>query len=157
MSGRDESAVDMAELATMLRQQRKVAGLSLRELAAETGVPYSTLSRVETGQIPDLSTFRAIVDWLGVPPERFFPTSRVHSESTPEVVAAFLRHDPNLTDAARQQLASVFGSMYAALTAVAKPVTVHLRAQRAFKPEAGSLLADLLKQMETRLTSEAGG
>jgi transcriptional regulator with XRE-family HTH domain len=156
MSGPEDSAIDMAELATTLRQQRKDAGLSLRDLAAETGVPYSTLSRVEAGRIPDLATFRSIIEWLGIPPERFFPRAKTRQETTPEAVATFLRRDPNLSDAAREQLASVFATMYSTLTATARPVTVHLRADRAFTPEAGDLLADLLRQMETALTPPAG-
>jgi transcriptional regulator with XRE-family HTH domain len=149
-----ESAIDIGELAATLRTQRKAVGLSLRELAAETGVPYSTLSRVESGKIPDLNTFRSIVEWLGIPPDRFFPVARVRQESTPEVVAHFLRADSTLSDQAREQLSSVFSSMYATLAAAERPVTVHLRADRAFKPEVGNLLADLLMQMETALNQQ---
>lgn len=147
-----DSAVDVEGLAAALRAQRKAAGLSLRELAAETGVPYSTLSRVEAGRLPDLGTFRSIVDWMGIPPAQFFPSSRVRPESTPEQVASFLRGDETLSEQAREHLASVFSSMYATLAATSRPVTVHLRAHRAFTPKAGNLLADLLGQMESALT-----
>jgi transcriptional regulator with XRE-family HTH domain len=146
------SAIDIDALAALLQAQRKAAGLSLRDLAAETGVPYATLSRVESGKVPDLSTFRSIVDWLGIDPSRFFPTARVRQESTPEQVTHFLRSDTTLTDQARDQLASVFSTMYATLAAKQLPATVHLRAHRAFTPEAGNLLADILGQMETTLT-----
>jgi len=146
-----ESAIDIGELAATLRAQRKAANLSLRDLAAETGVPYSTLSRVESGKIPDLNTFRSIVEWLGISPDRFFPRARVRQESTPEAVAHFLRTDSTLSDQAREQLSSVFSSMYATLAAAERPITVHLRAHRAFEPAASNLLADLLQQMETAL------
>jgi transcriptional regulator with XRE-family HTH domain len=147
-----QSAIDITELAATLRAHRKEAGMSLRDLAAETGVPYSTLSRVEAGKLPDLSTFRNIVNWLGIPPERFFPSSRVRQESTPEQVALFLRADSTLSDQSREQLASVFSSMYATLVAKERPGSVHLRAHRAFTPEAGNLLAEILEQMEAELT-----
>jgi transcriptional regulator with XRE-family HTH domain len=146
------AAIDIEGLAAALRAQRKAAGLSLRELAAETGVPYSTLSRVEAGRLPDLSTFRSIVDWMGIPPGQFFPPSRVRPQSTPEQVATFLRADETLNDQAREQLASVFSSMYATLAVTSRPVTVHLRAHRTFTPAAGNLLADLLARMESELT-----
>ena len=145
------SAVDLGELASLLRQHRAGHGLTLREVAAETGVPYSTLSRVEKGQIPDLATFRNIVEWLGVPADRFFPTTRVRTETTPEAVAHFLRRDPSLNEQAREQLASVFEQMYGALTATKQLVTLHLRADRAFVPEASALLSTLLQTMEAKL------
>ena len=151
------SAVDIAELAAELKQQRAACGLSLRDLAAETGVPFSTLARVEAGKVPDLKTFRSIVAWLGVSPERFFPTPRVRAESTPDFVALRLRRDPALSEQAKEQLTNVFSQMYATLTASTRPVTVHLRAQRAFTPDAGNLLADLLKVMENRLLAESPG
>lgn len=149
-----ETAIDIAELADRLHEQRTVQGLSLRELAAETGVPYSTLARVEAGKVPDLKTFRSIVSWLGISPDRFFPIARRREESTPEFVAHALRSDPTLNDQARDQLSSVFSQMYATLTAAQQPVTVQLRAERAFLPEAGSLLADLLQSMERALLEE---
>src|SRR5438270_13569814 len=105
--------VDIAELASLLKQQRAKSGLSLRELAAETGVPYTTLSRVESGRIPDLKTFRSIVGWLGISPERFFqPQRRVH-QSLPDVIASVIRDDETLAPGAREQLISVFSQMYA--------------------------------------------
>jgi transcriptional regulator with XRE-family HTH domain len=158
MAGTGDSAVDLSELAGLLQAHRASVGKSLREVAAETGVPYSTLSRVENGQIPDLNTFRNIVAWLGVPVERFFPTARRRQESTPEVVAQALRGDPTLSAQARQQLVSVFEQMYGALTAAQQLVTLHLRADRAYAPEAGTLLSGLLQEMEAKLlknTSDA--
>jgi transcriptional regulator with XRE-family HTH domain len=149
-----ETAVDITELAAELRKQRAASGMSLRQVAAETGVPYSTLARVESGKVPDLATFRSIVAWLGIAPERFFPTPRVRSESTPEFVAHVLRSDPALTDQAREQLAGVFSQMYAALTVTSQHATVQLRAERAFTPDAGNLLADILAGMEKALLGE---
>jgi transcriptional regulator with XRE-family HTH domain len=150
----DPAAVDIRELATLLHDRRKESGLSLREVAAETGVPFTTLARVETGKIPDLTTFRNIVLWLGIPPDRFFPTPRLRQESTPEAIAYILRHDPALTEEARNRLSSLLAEMYATLTVQAQAMRVNLRAQRAFTPEAGSLLANLLKQMQDKLAAE---
>jgi transcriptional regulator with XRE-family HTH domain len=155
MSDPADTAIDITELAVRLREQRAASGLSLRELAAETGVPYSTLARVEAGKVPDLTTFRSIVNWLGIPPERFFPTTRVREESTPDFVAHALRSDPTLTDEAKEQLAGVFTQMYATLTAAQQPVKLQLRAEGAFTPEAGNLLADVLQDMERALLAES--
>jgi transcriptional regulator with XRE-family HTH domain len=147
-------AVDIAELAALLRQQRQKAGLSLRELSAETGVPFATLSRVESGRLPDLTTFRSIVGWLGIPPERFFPTPRVRNETTPEVIAQVLRSDATLTNQARDQLTSTIQQMYTVLTANNQAVRMQLRSHGLFSPEASDLLADLLRRMQEKLLEE---
>ena len=148
------TAVDIERLADMLRRRRADLNLSLRELSAQIGVPFSTLSRVESGKIPDLTTFRNIVEWLGVSPERFFPTPRVRNETTPEIVEQVLRSDPALSEKARDQLSSVVTQMYAALTVNVQPVQIHLRADQAFVPKASELLADLLQEMQDKLISE---
>jgi transcriptional regulator with XRE-family HTH domain len=154
MSDPASAAVDIAQLADMLRTRRTKERKSLRDVAAETGVPFSTLARVESGKLPDLTTFRNIVAWLGVSPDRFFPTTKVRQEATPDIIAHILRDDPALTEQAQEQLASVMSQMYAALTIQSRSVQVHLRADRNFTPEAGNLLADLLGQMEDKLSGE---
>ncbi len=37
-----------------------------RECAAEIGISPPTLSRIENGAIPDLATFKAIRNWIGM-------------------------------------------------------------------------------------------
>jgi len=148
------AAVDIEQLAAMLRTRRAKDGKSLRDVAAETGVPFTTLSRVESGKLPDLTTFRNIVAWLGIPADRFFPTTKVQQETTPDAIARVLQDDPTLTDQTREQLVSVMSQMYAALTIQTRSVKVHLRADRSFTPEAGNLLAGLLGQMEIKLADQ---
>lgn len=153
----DESAggaVDVTELAALLRKHRAEAGLSLRELSAEIGVPFATLSRVESGRLPDLTTFRNIVEWLGIPPERFFPTPRVRNETTPDAIATILRNDSALTEQAREQLTITFQQLYTALTASNQAVKMQLRSHGLFSPEASNLLAALLRQMQEKLLEE---
>ncbi len=147
-------AVDVAELAALLRERRKKAGLSLRELSAEIGVPFATLSRVESGRLPDLTTFRNIVGWLGIPPERFFPTPRVRNETTPDAIAVILRSDSALTEQAREQLTATFQQMYTVLTVNNQSVRMQLRSHGIFSPEASDLLANLLRQMQEKLLEE---
>jgi transcriptional regulator with XRE-family HTH domain len=147
-------SVDIAELAALLRKHRAEAGLSLRELSAEIGVPFATLSRVESGRIPDLTTFRNIVGWLGIPPERFFPTPRVRNETTPDVIATILRSDSALTEESREQLTATFQQMYTVLTAGNQSVRMQLRSHGLFSPEASDLLANLLQQMQEKLLQE---
>ncbi|HRI88732.1 MAG TPA: helix-turn-helix transcriptional regulator [Candidatus Hydrogenedentes bacterium] len=46
--------------------QEKRANRGIREVATEIGVSAATLSRVETGRLPDLETFRKVCDWLRI-------------------------------------------------------------------------------------------
>jgi transcriptional regulator with XRE-family HTH domain len=148
------AAVDIGELAALLRSRRAKDGLSLRQVSAETGVPFSTLSRVESGKVPDLATFRNIVSWLGISPERFFPTSKVRAETTPDAIAKVLRNDPALDEKARDELTSLVSRMYANLAMKDDKIQMHLRSKKSFTPEAGGLLADLLREMQEKLSGE---
>ena len=64
----DASAVDFAHLAQLLKRKR--AGRGLRDIAEETGVSPSTLSRLEGVRMDDVttSTLLTLCDWLEVDP-----------------------------------------------------------------------------------------
>lgn len=51
-------------LGEMLRLYRTVRGVSLRDLAKDTGVGHATLMRIEHGQAFDVETFMALWRWL---------------------------------------------------------------------------------------------
>ena len=64
------STIDIKKLAQHIRRKR--GSKNLRETAEEIGgVSISTLSRIDQGKIPDLSTFMKICQWLGTSPEEF--------------------------------------------------------------------------------------
>jgi transcriptional regulator with XRE-family HTH domain len=159
LGGREEAAlddpVDIETLRTLVRKNREKRGLSLREAAAQADVPFNTLARVEKGHLPDLANFRRIVEWLGLPPERFFQPPRIRTETTPEVIAYHLSRDPNLTDAAAEQIAVLVRELYANLVKADRGVRVHLRVAPTFAPEASRMLGDLLQQMQQALVSRA--
>lgn len=57
----------MAAMAAPLKQLRRQAGYSLRQLAEATGHPYETIWRIETGrQRARPSTAKRLADALGV-------------------------------------------------------------------------------------------
>ena len=58
----------MQELSLMVRQKRGDQGL--RTAAADIGITHTTLSRVESGKVPDLKTFNLLCKWLGVEPNQ---------------------------------------------------------------------------------------
>ena len=63
---------DTRALAARLKTRR--GSRPLRAVAPEIpGVSLSTLSRIENGSAPDMTTFLACCDWLAASPQEFFP------------------------------------------------------------------------------------
>lgn len=54
-------------LGEILRLWRRVSNITIRDLAAEIGVPYPTLSRIERGKEMDGTTLAKILAWLMEP------------------------------------------------------------------------------------------
>jgi len=124
MSRSAKDLVNTEELGRAIRRRREELGLSLRDVATETAVSASTLSRIENGTgKPDADNIARLTAWLDVPMERIL-TGR-HSltettkavvyypqEPTPEIVEAHLRADKNLTPETAAALSELFRVAY---------------------------------------------
>ena len=116
--------VNTEELGRAVRRKRTELNLSLRDVADETGVSASTLSRIENGTgKPDADNIARLTAWLDVPMERILSgrsaeeqreTAVVYypRESTPEIVEAHLRADRNLTSETAAALSELFRVAY---------------------------------------------
>jgi transcriptional regulator with XRE-family HTH domain len=144
---------EIANLGAILRARRREKRLSLRDLSDLIGVPPNTLSRVERGDVPDLKNFRRIVEWLELPAERFLDGAG--EVSTPEVIARHLRADRRLPEDAARQIMEMIEEMYHRLVGEQPTLSLHLRSAKTFTPGAGTLLADILSEMQSKL--QAGG
>lgn len=148
------STPNRPQLGPTLRTARRRQHMSLRDLADLIGVSVNTLSRVERGQMPDLKNYQRIVEWLDVPADTFLETDEQGaSPDTLDLVLRHFRSDAALTPQAVEQLTSTVIEMYRRLTAQPR-LAVHMRSGRMFTPEAGSLLAQILGDMQTTLESE---
>lgn len=120
-----EELINVKELGRHVTRKREAEGLSLRGVAKVTGVSPSTLSRIETakGFIPDAMTLARLCQWLSIPIERIVgavdgskaensPVVYYRSESTPAIVEAHLRADPDLTPETAQALSDLFRVAY---------------------------------------------
>lgn len=58
--------VPVDQLGAALSRIRAERDKSLREIALETGVSASTLSRIERGGTPDLDVASTVAEWLGI-------------------------------------------------------------------------------------------
>lgn len=130
--------VRMRELGEMIREKRQAERLTLGQASQQSGVSAATLSRLERQQIkgdtgtrgyhePDMRTLAAITRWMGVgidsvadvetpPPAHHIPHRE--NETTPDIVRAHLRADPNLSDAAAEALAQMFRLTYEQFSAL---------------------------------------
>jgi transcriptional regulator with XRE-family HTH domain len=100
-------------LGDVIRDQRKLARLSLRELSAMTRVSNAYLSQVERGlHEPSLRVLTAVADALGVPLESMVPISQ--SETSKDGVPPFevaVRADPWLNPEEKTALLTIYRSM----------------------------------------------
>jgi len=120
-----KSGVNTAELGNAIRRRREQQGMSLRDLADETGVSASTLSRIENGTgKPDADNIARLAAWLDMPIERVMhhgnraandpkPVVYYPHESTPEIVEAHLRADKHLSPQTAKALSELFRVAYA--------------------------------------------
>jgi transcriptional regulator with XRE-family HTH domain len=99
--------MSLLRLGSLLRERR--GGRGVRDVAAEIGISSATLSRVESGKLPDLLTFRKLCTWLKVDPATILeipeePNSQLSDAPTP-AAAVHLRADVLLTPEAAGDLA----------------------------------------------------
>ena len=119
-----KSLVNTVELGRAIRRKREEQGLSLRDVADETNVSASTLSRIENGTgKPDADNIARLTQWLNVPMERIMGGRHAEGdaaeavvyfpqESTPEIVEAHLRADRSLTPETAKALSELFRVAY---------------------------------------------
>ncbi|MGH9971575.1 MAG: helix-turn-helix domain-containing protein [Pyrinomonadaceae bacterium] len=117
--------VNTEELGRAVRRKRDELSFSLRDVADETGVSASTLSRIENGTgKPDADNIARLTAWLDVPMERILGSHSSEGEeeravvyypreSMPEIVEAHLRADRNLTSETAAALSELFRVAYA--------------------------------------------
>jgi len=120
-----KSGINTAELGSAIRRRREQRSLSLRDVADETGVSASTLSRIENGTgKPDADNIARLAGWLDMPIERVMhPGTRAANdpkpvvyyphESTSEIIEAHLRADRHLTPQTAKALSELFRVAYA--------------------------------------------
>jgi transcriptional regulator with XRE-family HTH domain len=121
----NKGLVNTVELGRAIRRKREELGLSLRDVANETQVSASTLSRIENGTgKPDADNIARLTAWLEMPVERIMSGRERGSdaaeavvyfpqEPTPSIVEAHLRADRNLTPETARALSELFRVAYA--------------------------------------------
>ena len=97
--------VTLQNLGTIVREKRGSRGL--REVAAKVGTSAPTLSRIESGKMPDLQTFGKLCRWLGVDPGSLLDISpRPSDTDVPSMAAAHLKADREVAPDTARALAN---------------------------------------------------
>ena len=78
--------VTLQNLGTIVREKRGARGL--RTVADEIGTSAPTLSRIESGKMPDLQTFGKLCRWLELDPATLLEVAVQPAENTSSYVAA---------------------------------------------------------------------
>jgi transcriptional regulator with XRE-family HTH domain len=119
-----KSLINTEELGRAIRRRREELALSLRDVADQTSVSASTLSRIENGTgKPDADNIARLTSWLDMPLERILGRGPQDTndtkaviyyphESTPEIVEAHLRADRNLSPETADALSQLFRVAY---------------------------------------------
>ena len=111
----------LESLGEFLQEQRRAARLTLRQLAAQTGVSNPYLSQIERGlHEPSVRVLKAISEALNVSIETLLARAGLGSDqphdesdrSVPDTKAAIMA-DPALTDDQRTSLLAVYQSYVA--------------------------------------------
>jgi transcriptional regulator with XRE-family HTH domain len=108
-------------LGEFIRSQRRMANLSLRELADRTHVSNPYLSQIERGlHEPSVRVLKAIADALNLSAETLLAQAGLledaddHDDAEGGSTEAAIRRDPDLTDDQKTALLAVYRSYVAA-------------------------------------------
>lgn len=122
MAIKNESLLSTVELGRAIKRHREELNLSLRDVADQTGVSASTLSRIENGTgRPDADNIARLSQWLDMPVDRMMkiqsgdtvePVIYYPHEAMPEIVQAHLRADRKLTPETAEALSELFRVAY---------------------------------------------
>ena len=95
----------LQNLGTIVRRRR--GELGLRAAAAEIGTSAPTLSRIESGKMPDLQTFGKLCRWLEVDPGTLFGMGvRPAEEPEPHTAVAHLKAKREIEPSTARALAN---------------------------------------------------
>lgn len=142
--------LNLDDLGPLVASERERRGLSIREAAKEAGIPFNTFARVERGHLPDLAKFKRLVEWAGADVSQFFER-RERTETTPEIVAEYLRSDPNLSVEAADHISGLVTDLYKALARPSHITAAHLRTARTLRPDVASQTGLLIADLEAAL------
>ena len=105
-----------SSLGELIRRQRELSELSMRQFAEVVGISNPYLSQIERGlRAPSEQVVQAIADALKVSADTLYDQAGVpRQKDGPSKVVQAIREDPRLTGRQRQALIEVYEALVAA-------------------------------------------
>jgi transcriptional regulator with XRE-family HTH domain len=100
MSIERDRSFNNAAFYAALDAARRARDLTWKELAQDSGVSASTLTRIGQGRRPDVDSFAALVKWAGLDSDDFMGRHREGEAAPLAQISVLLRHDPRLSEEA---------------------------------------------------------
>lgn len=111
--GGDRAAFDADAFYHVLDAERSQRGLTWKDVAVQTGVSASTLTRLGQGRRPDVDSFARLVAWGGFTADQFVhPPKHVQKGGFMTNLPTYLRSDPNLDERGVQALETIIRAAY---------------------------------------------
>ena len=84
--------LDVGALHAALDAQRRSRELSWRQVAIKAQVSPSTFTRLSQGKRPDVTSFAALIRWLGISPDRFLRGINLKEDEHSDLVMVISTH-----------------------------------------------------------------
>lgn len=92
---------------------RRSRNLNWKQVAAESGVSASTLTRMAQGRRPDVDGLAALASWSGLKADDFVRSDAEQGEPEPlAMISTYLKSDPHLTPEAADALDQLVKATY---------------------------------------------
>lgn len=109
---------DVAALHAALDSERRSRRLTWKDVAAQSKVSASTLTRLSQGRQPDVNSLAALTTWLGMSADHFMRAATADhfgSASPLAQISSILHGDPHLNPEGAVALEELIRAMYARL------------------------------------------
>lgn len=101
---------DLGRFHAALDAQRAVKGLTWKDVAEQSGVSASTLTRMSQGKRPDVDGLALLLAWSGLDALKFTP--KANQPEPMAEIAANLRADRNLSEDSAKALEDIIRVAY---------------------------------------------
>jgi transcriptional regulator with XRE-family HTH domain len=102
-----------------LDETRLERGVQWRQVARESGISASTLTRMAQGKRPDVDGLAALVRWSGLEADKYMVGEQRQTEPVARI-ASYLRADPNLDPGDAEALTEMIRGAYSLATRKSK-------------------------------------
>ena len=109
---------DVAALHAALDSERRSRRLTWKDVAAQSNVSASTLTRLSQGRQPDVNSLAALTAWLGMSADQFMRTETIDqfgAASPLAQISSVIHRDPHLNPEGAVALEELIRATYARL------------------------------------------